>query len=182
MQPLQSVIMDTDDVWLTATQLETWVTLTAFLQVFPAAIEAQLKRDTGINHFEYSILAMLSEQDDRTLVMTDLANVAFGSISRLSHAVTRLEGRRWVQRSAGSGGRRHTTVHLTTEGLDAMNEAAPLHVAYVRQVLVDPLTDEELETLSKLTRKLIAATNADVDERLNELIPTVIARNLGANS
>lgn len=170
-----------NDVWLNATQLRTWITLSAFLEAFPAAVEAQLKQDTGINQFEYNILAMLSEQDDCTLVMTDLANVAFGSLSRLSHAVTRLEKRGWVQRSTGSGGRRHNTVTLTETGVGAIKAAAPLHAGFVRQALVDPLSDDELETLTRLTRKLIGATNPALDQRLEEMIPAVIARNSGNN-
>lgn len=172
--------MDTDNVWLNAEQLRAWVTLSAFLEAFPAAVETQLKQDAGVNLFEYSILAMLSEQEDRTLVMTELANVAFGSLSRLSHAVTRLERRGWAERSAGSGGRRHNRVHLTDEGFQAMEVAAPQHVSYVRQILVDPLSDDELQTLERLTRKLIAATDSQLDERLDDLIPDVLSRNRGA--
>lgn len=169
-------------MWLNADQLQAWVTLSAFLEAFPAAVETQLKQDAGINLFEYSVLAMLSEQEDRTLVMTDLANVAFGSLSRLSHAVTRLERRGWTERRAGSGGRRHNTVHLTNEGLQAMEVAAPQHASHVRQILIEPLTNDELQTLARLTRKLIAATDAELNKRLDDLIPAVVARNNAATS
>ncbi|MEM7338385.1 MAG: MarR family winged helix-turn-helix transcriptional regulator [Actinomycetota bacterium] len=172
--------MVTDDAWLDDEQLRAWVTLMAFLEVMPSSVEGQLKRDVGVNLFEYSVLAMLSEQVDRTLVMSDLAQVAFGSLSRLSHAVTRLERRGWVERRAGSGGRRHNTVWLTDAGLEAITDAAPLHVAHVRELLVAPLSAAELATLTSLLRRLIGAANPALDERLDHLVPTIIERNLGS--
>ena len=171
--------MAAEDAWLDEAQLRAWITFNVFLEVFPATIEAQLKRDSGINLFEYTVLAMLSEQDDHALVMSDLADIAFGSLSRLSHAVTRLERRGWAERQAGYGGRRHTTVHLTDEGQKAMAAAAPLHVARVREIFVDPLTDAELAALASLNRKLIQAADPELDERLDSLIPEIVARNMG---
>ena len=102
--------------WLDEDQLTTWVSLIAFLEVFPSAVDEQLRDDLGVNRFEYSLLAMLSEEPDGTLVMSDLAAVALGSLSRLSRAIGRLETRGWVQRQPGVGGRRHTTVSLTADG------------------------------------------------------------------
>ena len=53
-----------------------------------AALDAQLQQDSGITHIQYSILAMLSEAPDRSLRMTELADVTESSRSRLSHAVS----------------------------------------------------------------------------------------------
>ena len=171
--------MSEGDPWLDEPQLDAWITLAAFLETVPAQIESQLKRDSGINLFEYTVLAMLSEQADRSLVMSDLADVAFASLSRLSHAAKRLEARGWIERRTGGGGRRHTTVHLTDAGLDAMTSAAPLHVANVRALLVDPLSARELATFTRLSRKILAAADPELDRRLDEMIPEVVRRNLG---
>ncbi len=162
--------------WLSESELEAWITISALLEVYPAAIEAQLKRDLGINRFEYTIMAMLSEHD-RPLVMSELARIAFGSLSRLSHAITRLETRGWVERQAGSGGRRHNTVSLTEQGRDAIEVAAPRHVAVVRGLLVEPLDAEELALLTAVGRKLIRAADPVLDENLDRLVPEIIARN-----
>lgn len=171
------VTVDTEGPWLSAEQLRAWISLIAFLEVVPASIDGQLKRDIGINRFEYGVLAMLSEQDDRTLTMTDLAQVAFGSLSRVSHAVTRLEARGWVERGAGSTGRRHAVVHLTDDGLAAVREAAPAHVAHVRTILVDPLTNDELRALGRLLRRIVQAADPPLAEDLEDLIPAILHRN-----
>ena len=75
----------TDDVpWLSADERATWISFSAMLQTLQAALDAQLKQDAGINVFEYSVMAALSESPDRSLRMSTLAVFAQGSLSRLS--------------------------------------------------------------------------------------------------
>jgi DNA-binding MarR family transcriptional regulator len=167
------------DPWLDADQLTAWLTLAVFFEVFPTSVDGQLKDDLGVNRFEYSLLAMLSEEPDHTFVMSDLAAITFGSLSRLSHAVGRLEARGWVERQPGEGGRRHTIVTLTDAGLEAIRAAAPAHAEHVQEILIDPLTDEELAALTSIVRKLIARIDPATDERLTSMIPDVVRRNLG---
>ncbi len=147
--------MVTEDPWLDESQLAAWLTLVGFSEVFPASVDAQLKERMGVNRFEYSVLAMLSEEPGHSLVMTELAAVTFGSLSRLSHAVARLEQRGWLERHAGEGGRRHTVVTLTDAGLRAIEEAAPDHAAHLQDIMVEPLTDDELVALTTIARKHI---------------------------
>ena len=52
-----------------------------------------------ISHFEYQVLALLSEAPGRTLRMSALATLAEGSLPRLSQVVARLEQRGWVRRT-----------------------------------------------------------------------------------
>lgn len=166
-----------DTPWLSPDELRAWITLAAFLESVPTTVDAQLKRDAGMNRFEYSILAMLSEQSGHTLTMSDLAQVAFGSLSRLSHAVSRLERRGLVTRCAGAAGRRHNVVSLTDDGLAALEAAAPLHVAEVRRLVIDPLDDDELAVLPRLLSKMMAAADPDRASELHTLIEDVVLRN-----
>lgn len=162
---------------LSADQLETWITLVALLETLPPAIDAQLKSDLGVNLFEYTVLAMLSEEPDRTLPMASLAAVSFGSISRLSHTVSRLEKRGWVDKQVGVGARRHNVVVLTDAGFEALASAAPRHLAEVRRLIFDSLSAEETRTLSRIAKKLIGVAAPDVTDLLEEKIPIVVERN-----
>ena len=171
--------MAPEDPWLDEDQLAAWLTLVAFSEAFPASVDAQLKERMGVNRFEYSVLAMLSEETSHTMVMSDLAALTLGSLSRLSHAVGRLEQRGWVERQPGEGGRRHTVVGLTPAGLEAIESAAPDHAAHVQRVMVDPLTDDELVALTAITRKLLARVAPEIDHHLDQMIPEVVRRNLG---
>ena len=90
----------TDTRWLTAEQLSAWKKLIAVVELLPGALESQLQRDSGLSHFEYFTLAMLSEAPDRTLRMTTLAAHTNSTLARLSHVVSRLEKRGLVRRGA----------------------------------------------------------------------------------
>ena len=54
-------------------ELAAWVRLVAVLELLPGVLDSQLRRDADLTHFEYFVLAMLSEAPDRTLRMTALA-------------------------------------------------------------------------------------------------------------
>jgi DNA-binding MarR family transcriptional regulator len=170
--------VSSEEPWLDKPQLEAWIAMMSLLETFPQAVEAQLKQDSGINLFEYTLLAMLSERPDHTLVMSELADLAMGSLSRLSHAISRLEGRGLVERQAGVGGRRHNIVRLTPDGATAITAAAPGHVANVRRLLIAPLTDDEIAAFTSIGRKLVAAADPGSAQRLQELTPQIVAQNL----
>ena len=77
--------------WLNAEERQAWLALVGVVIRLPAALDAELQRDAGISHFEYAVMAGLSEAPDRTLRMSDLAVLSEGSLSRLSQVVSRLE-------------------------------------------------------------------------------------------
>ena len=58
--------------------------LTALTEALPAAVDAQLKRDAGLNAFEYQVMAGLSDAPGHAIRMSALAAFASGSLSRLS--------------------------------------------------------------------------------------------------
>ena len=163
---------------LSARQLEAWISVIALMETLPGAIDQQLKRDAGVNLFEYTVLAMLSEEPGRTLPMSVLAEACFGSLSRLSHAVGRLEKRGWVRKQSGSG-REPNTVSLTDDGLGAVRTVAGPHRAHVKELVLDPITDNELATLVSICRKVLAVADPDVAQFIEERVPEVIDRNSG---
>src|SRR5260370_23227007 len=80
------VLMDApqEPRWLDAEESQAWRALASALVRLPAALDAQLRRDAGISHFEYQVLALLSDARGRTLRMSALATLAAGSLPRLS--------------------------------------------------------------------------------------------------
>jgi DNA-binding MarR family transcriptional regulator len=143
--------------WLTAEEQAAWRSVVALLIRLPAAIEAELQRDAGISQFEYLVLSGLSEAPDRTLRMSDLAAMASGSLSRLSHVVSRLEARGWVRREPCPGDGRFINAVLTDDGWQKVLATAPGHVAAVRELLLAPLTEEEFKQLGAISAKVLAA-------------------------
>lgn len=141
--------------WLTAEEQANWRSVVALLIRLPAAIEAELQRDAGISQFEYLVLSGLSEAPNRTLRMSDLAAMASGSLSRLSHVVSRLEARGWVRREACPGDGRFINAVLTDEGWAKVVATAPGHVAAVRRLLVDVLTPQQLRVLGAISDEVL---------------------------
>ncbi len=141
--------------WLNNHEWSAWLHLMATLTLLPAAIDSQLQREAGMSHFEFSVMAALSRQPGRRLQLKDLAVLANGSLSRLSHVITRLEGRGWVRRVSGTKGRA-TNAELTDEGYTKLMEAGPIHFQEVRRLVFDVLTPEEVRDLRHVTSRLNA--------------------------
>jgi DNA-binding MarR family transcriptional regulator len=150
-----------DPRWLDAEERQTWLALASALNRLPAALDAQLRRDAGISHFEYQVLALLSEAPGRTLRMSALATMAEGSLPRLSQVVARLEQPGWVRRTPDPADGRYTLATLTDQGLAKVTEAAPGHVQEVRRLVFDPLTKPQSRQLREISRRIMRAIDPD---------------------
>src|SRR3954469_23606399 len=111
--------------WLSDEQLRAWKKLIAVVELLPGALESQRQRDSGVSHFEYMVLAMLSEAPDRTLRMTALAAHTNSTLARLSHVITRLVNRGFVERIPCPQDKRATNAHLTDAGWQHIRVTAP---------------------------------------------------------
>ncbi len=141
--------------WLDDEELDAWVRLVALVELLPGVLESQLRRDSDLTHFEYYVLAMLSEVPDRRMRMSALAAAAHATLPRLSHVVSRLEKRALVQRSACAQDGRATNVALTEDGWQLLRSAAPGHVEQVRQTVLDALTREQVTQLSAIAAAVL---------------------------
>jgi DNA-binding MarR family transcriptional regulator len=140
--------------WLDDEERETWLALVTVLIHLPAALDAQLRRDAGISHYDYQVLAALSQAPRRTLRMSDLANQSEGSLPRLSQVVAKLEKRGWVRRVTDSSDARCTLATLTDEGWDKIVATAPGHVETVRRLVFDPLSPAQIKQLREICHDL----------------------------
>ncbi|WP_306306900.1 MarR family winged helix-turn-helix transcriptional regulator [Nocardia thailandica] len=146
--------------WLDAEEREAWLTLVALaMRLFPA-LDAQLKRDAGMTHYDYQVLAVLSAAPRHTLRMSVLAASTEGSLPRLSQVVGRLEKLGWVRRTPDPDDGRSTLAVLTAAGVAELDAAAPGHVARVRQLVIDPLTRGQLRQLSVAGQRILRAVDA----------------------
>ena len=152
--------MADDPKWLSEDERETWQILAVVMVRALAALDSQLQRDAGLSHFEYGILSALSEAPGRTLQMSLLAGTAQGSLSRLSHAVKRLEDRGWVRRAPSPSDGRLTEATLTDAGWEKVVASAPGHAAQVRRLIIDVLTPEQLDQLRGIGLSMLAALDA----------------------
>lgn len=150
--------------WLDQRERTAWLGLIAVVELLPGVLEAQLRRDASLTHFEYFTLAMLSESPGRTLRMTELAGATNATLSRLSHVVSRLEARGFVERFPCPGDRRATNARLTDEGWQKVTASAPGHVSTVRHNVIDALTPAQLDQLAEIAGAMLA--RIDPEDRM----------------
>ncbi|WP_240809171.1 MarR family winged helix-turn-helix transcriptional regulator [Microbispora catharanthi] len=145
---------DAQPRWLTADERAAWLAAVALMTELPPVLDAQMQRDAGLTFFEYMVLALLSEQPDRTLSMSELAQAASASLSRLSHVAARLEKQGLLRRIRRPGAGRRTNATLTHAGYAKVVKTAPGHVAAVRNLFIDALTSPELAALESIGSKV----------------------------
>jgi len=145
--------------WLDPDERAAWLSLAGVVTLLPAALDAQLQRDAGLSHFEYMVLAMLSERPTRTVRMSELAGLANGSLSRLSHVARRLEEQGYLVREACTEDRRATNAVLTDAGWDKVVATAPGHVAAVRRLVFDALDPAQRDHLRTIGDVILGRVN-----------------------
>jgi DNA-binding MarR family transcriptional regulator len=131
------------------------------VELLPGVLDSQLRRDAELTHFEYSVLAMLSEAPQRTLHMAALAGQTSATLPRLSHVVQRLEGRGLMERFPCPQDGRATNARLTPSGWRKARDTAPGHVANVRQHVIDALTPEQVTQLTAITDAILQRLDPD---------------------
>jgi len=149
--------------WLSEQDRQSWAAFASMLIWLPTALDDQLQRDSGLSHFEYGILAALSDADAASLRMSELAIFANGSLQRLSCAVTRLESRKWVRRKPDPSDGRSTLAILTDKGRAVLVEAAPGHVEAVNRLVFDVLTAAQARQLGVIADRILNAIDSETD-------------------
>ncbi|MFJ2551967.1 MarR family winged helix-turn-helix transcriptional regulator [Microbacterium sp. NPDC087591] len=142
------------------TEMATWLPVIRFVQLLPQVLDRTLKDEVGLNHARYAIMVTLAGQNDGVVTMTELARIAGLSRSRLSHALDSLEERGWVSRASCSTDKRTLSATLTPEGREMLRTAAPVHVDQVRELVLDPLSQDERDQLGAILGKLLPGVAA----------------------
>jgi DNA-binding MarR family transcriptional regulator len=141
--------------WLDDDEMAAWLPLVRLVTLLPQALDRQLRDEAGIGHVYYQILAMLSAAPEQELRMSELSRLTGTSPSRLSHAVSALEGRGWVARCAAERDGRGQVARLTPEGRAELERTAPGHVAEVRRRVFDRLGADEVAQLRRIATTLL---------------------------
>ncbi|HEY3513749.1 MarR family transcriptional regulator [Kribbella sp. NPDC051137] len=147
--------------WLDDAEMTAWLRLVGVVELLPGVLDSQLRRDAELTHYEYYVLAMLSEAPKRTLRMTTLAQRTNATLPRLSHVVKRLEDRGLVERFPCPEDARATNARLTAAGWKKIRATAPGHVETVRQHVIDALTPEQVTQLAEIAGAILGAVDPD---------------------
>lgn len=148
--------------WLSAEEREGWLFISSIIFNLTRRLENQLQNEAGISFVEYMVLAMLSESDDLSLTMTELAITTNTLPARLSRVVARLEKDGYVRRSLSTEDRRVSICHLLPAGQKKVQEVAPGHVAEVRHQIFDHLTHRQIKQLAEIGEAVLGNIPSNV--------------------
>lgn len=140
--------------WLTSDEQASWRSWLSAVSLLMDQLNRDLVAQQGLTGMDYEILVRLSEAPGRRIRMSDLAELALSSRSRLSHQIDRMEAAGLVERESCEADRRGAFAVLTDTGWERLVHAAPDHVMSVRRHLVDVLTPEEFASLGRACRKI----------------------------
>ncbi|MEU9308597.1 MarR family winged helix-turn-helix transcriptional regulator [Streptomyces sp. NPDC048256] len=159
--------MSTTPRWLNADERRAWLAYIDFSTLLADHLNRQLRRDAGMTHADYSVLAYLSAAPDGTLGMSELAQRLKITRSRLTHAVNRLREVGLVDRREDPADGRGQLAFLTEQGRSLLEEVAPGHVEAVRRAVFDALTPEQARQFADIgeaiSAALVRAENTEAD-------------------
>lgn len=138
--------------WLTPEEDEAWIALMGLVGYLPAVLEAQLKSDWGISRFEYGVLAAVARSDGHTISMLKLSALTFGSISRISHATSRMLDRGLIEKRREGGSQ---MISLTDSGWTLLRESTPGHLSLARRCVFDALPDGGVAELTRVLTPIL---------------------------
>ncbi|GGA60384.1 MarR family transcriptional regulator [Pseudoclavibacter endophyticus] len=153
---------------LDSAQLEVWAAVATLLERLPAALDAQLQRDSDLTRFEHGLLFALGTAPDRALRMSTLAGYANCTLSRVSRAVTRLEKKGLVRREVDPADGRVSLAVLTDDGGDMLLQSTPAHHALVERLVFEPLNEAQVRQLGAISR----AINEAIDPAETWTVPS----------
>jgi len=139
--------------WLNPSEMKAWRQYIVASRRLLEALDSDLDNH-DLSMSDYEILAQLSDAPDRRMRMSELADIAMLSRSRLSHRMKVMEKAGWVKREACPIDKRGYFAVMTPKGWKAIVAAAPDHVASVRMRFVDHLTKADQGALAQIFEKV----------------------------
>jgi DNA-binding MarR family transcriptional regulator len=139
---------------LSDTQQTCWRAFIESSWALHTRLEDELRAVTGLSMSDYHVMVALSETPGHRVRMGELANRLVFSPSRLTYQISTMVRRGLVARQSCPDDRRGQEAVLTATGLSALREAAPLHLATVRENFIDDLDDAEIAVITRVFGRL----------------------------
>lgn len=150
----------TETRWLDERESRAWRGYLAMHTQLVARLHRQLQRDSGLSLADFEVLVRLTDEAEPRLRVGELGQVLQWEKSRLSHHLGRMQKRGLVRREDCPDDARGAFIVLTDQGRAAIEQAAPGHVETVRELVFDPLTEEQVETFAAIVGRVLERLDA----------------------
>lgn len=142
--------------WLNSEQKVAWDSFIRMHETLIGRLSRLVQTDSHMSASDYIVLVSLTERGGGRMRFLDLAKLVEWEKSRMSHQVRRMATRGLVAREECPDDGRGAFIVATPAGYKAIEDAAPVHVAHVRRLFIDALTQEELDTLGRISDRVLA--------------------------
>lgn len=140
--------------WLSKEQQAHWRSWLTATTVLREQLSRELQDSHGLTITDYEIMVRLSEAENKSIRMSDLATLTLLSRSRLSHQIDRMENAGLVSREVCPDDRRGQLAVLTNAGMKALVAAAQTMSKASASILLTYLLTLSTKRLVMLLRKL----------------------------
>jgi DNA-binding MarR family transcriptional regulator len=119
------------------------------------ALDADLEAQHGLPLSSFEVLVRLADADGERMRMCDLADSIVLSRSGLTRLVDRLERDGLIVRESCPSDARGAFAHLTPRGREILGAARATHIAGVRELFLDRLSEGDLAALAEVWDRLL---------------------------
>jgi DNA-binding MarR family transcriptional regulator len=147
--------------WLDDREQCAWRAYLAMNARLHARLNRRMQTDSGLSLADFEVLVCLTDRTDARVRVVELAGFLQWEKSRLSHHLTRMQGRGLIDREGCPDDARGAFVVLTEQGRQAIEHAAPCHVAAVRELFLDRISDDQLDALRALADQVLRGLDPD---------------------
>jgi DNA-binding MarR family transcriptional regulator len=135
---------------LSDAEQKAWRTYVESSWALHTRLEDDLRAMTGLSMSDYHVLVVLSEAPGHRLRMGELADRLVFSPSRITYQINQMVKRGLVRKQACSSDGRGQEAVLTGAGMAALVDAAPKHLATVRDSFIDHVEPDELAVVARV--------------------------------
>ena len=133
-----------------------WRRYNALLTTVPGMLDERMRAATGLSRFHFTLLETLQSRPDRQLLLSEVARAADSSLSRLSHAIAKLQEAGLVAREPSETDRRASWAILTPAGERVVQEGRDAFESLVREVLLERIPEERRDDAIALLNSLLS--------------------------
>lgn len=137
---------------------DAWQSYISATRALTAALDEDLS-EFGLTLADYELLAHLGQAPERRMRMSELAEVALVSRSRLSHRIKVLELEGWVERVRCSEDKRGLFAVLTSRGVKKISQITPTYKACLRKRWLSQLSATEQVQIEKIFSRINQAVS-----------------------
>ena len=150
-------MVTTPTPWLDEREARAWRALQLMHMRLDGELARELAAESGLSYQDYVVLVALTAQPEGRMRLFELGAVLSWEKSRLSHQVQRMADRGLVKKDRCAADRRGAFVSVTSHGRQEIQAAAPGHVAAVRRLFIDHLTDAQLDAIADASESVLAS-------------------------